>query len=165
MYRRMLPLVAVCTGLLALTAAWGQEEIHRPPIVGAVPSTLVFLRPPTNPGVATKNFVVTNPGRDAVTIWPWTVKSWISTNLPSQFDLQPRGTRRATVSLDWNAVEPLTPLSGAAWTRMAELLRHMGVEVNERTQIHVASAAVALDPGSGRPITWVTVLAVETRQR
>ncbi len=155
------PLVVLCM-LLSAAAVWGQEVVYPRPPLAAVPSAMVFVQPLTNPGVATQNLRVTNMTRESVTFQPWTMKGWVTTSLPSSVTLGALGSRRGTVSVDWTKMEPLVQFDQATQDRIAAILRAQGSNWTPGHGMQGAVGAVALDPGPGKPITWVLVIAIHS---
>lgn len=161
MLKRGCLLVVLCM-LLSGAVGWGQQEVIYPSPLAAVPSVLVFVAPVHDPGVATQNLRVANTSRDRITFQPWTVKGWVSTSLPSSVTLGALASRRGTVSVDWTRMEPLVEFDPALQAKVTAILQAQGLNYTPTQRMRGAIGAVALDPGRGRPITWVLVIAINS---
>lgn len=162
MSRRTVVLITLSL-LLAGAMAWAQQEVIYPaPPLAVVPNVLVFVQPLTNPGVATQNIRVANIYRERITFQPWTLKGWVSTSLPSSVSLGALASRRGTVSVDWTKMEPLVQFDQALQDKVAAILRAQGVNFTPGHGMQGAIGAVALDPGPGKSITWVMVIAIHS---
>jgi len=162
MLKRALLLVVLGV-LLSGAVVWGQEIAYPQPPLAAAPSVMVFIEPLTNPGVATQNLRVTNMTRQSVTFQPWTVKGWLTTSLPASVTLGAIASRRGQVSVDWTRMEPLVAFDQALQDKIVAILRAQGNNWTPGHGMQGAIGAVALDPGPGKPITWVLVIAVHSQ--
>ncbi len=162
MLRRAVVPVALCM-LLSGVVVWGQQEfIPSVPPLAVVPNVLVFVEPTGNPGVQTQNIRVANVYRERITFQPWTLKGWVSTGLPSSVTLGALASRRGTVSVDWTRMEPLVEFDPALQAKVTAILQAQGLNYTPSQRMRGAIGAVALDPGPGKPITWVLVVAVHS---
>jgi hypothetical protein len=164
MLKRSLLLVVLCVLVLSVTLVSGQEIARPQQCLATAPTTLVFIQPLANPGVASQPVQVANMTRQSVTFMPWSVKGWVSTDLPASVALGPLGSQSCQVSVDWTRMEPLTPLDQGTIRHLQAILRAQGRNWTPGHGVQGALGAVALDPGGNKPITWILVVAIHSAQ-
>ena len=162
MLKRSLLLVALCVLVLSVALVSGQEVVYPTSGIAALPNVLVFIEPPVNPTTSSQPLRVGNTGRQSVTFMPWTVKGWVSTDIPASVTLGALRSRDYRVTVDWTRMEPMAPLEQAAITRIQSILRAQGVNWTPGHGVQGTVGAIALDPTSHAPITWVVVIAIHS---